>query len=169
MLREKVRIRQAGPEDLAAVMEIEHACFPQAEAAPKETLLKRLESYGDSFLLAELEDEIIGFVNGALVEDRVICDEMFADPGFHDKKHAYQAIFGLDVLPAYRKQQVARLLLDTLIEQTRRKGKKGLILTCKENLLKYYESFGFVNMGLSASVHGGATWYDMILEFEQVS
>ena len=55
--------------------------------------------------------------------------------------------------------------MNTLIERARKQGRKGLILTCKEHLIKYYESFGYVNMGVSASVHGGAVWYDMILEF----
>ena len=40
-----------------------------------------------------------------------------------------------------------------------------MILTCKEELIPYYEQFGFENRGLSASVHGGAAWYDMVLTF----
>ena len=30
-----------------------------------------------------------------------------------------------------------------------------------------YEKFGYRNLGVSASVHGGAVWYDMILEFDR--
>ena len=46
------------------------------------------------------------------------------------------------------------------------KGRRGCILTCKDTLIHYYEKFGYVNKGISESVHGGAIWYDMILEFE---
>ena len=51
-----------------------------------------------------------------------------------------------------------------MIRAAGEKGRKGLILTCKERLLGFYERFGYRNLGVSASVHGGAVWYDMILE-----
>ena len=59
----------------------------------------------------------------------------------------------------------APLLMRAFIEKARAEGRRGLILTCKERLIHYYEQFGFVNMGVSASEHGGAVWYDMTLEF----
>ena len=39
------------------------------------------------------------------------------------------------------------------------------MLTCKERLIPWYAGFGFVNEGLSASVHGGEVWYQMRLIF----
>ena len=42
---------------------------------------------------------------------------------------------------------------------------KGLVLTCKDKLIHYYAKFGFVNEGVSASVHGNVTWYQMRLTF----
>ena len=47
----------------------------------------------------------------------------------------------------------------------KREGRRGAVLTCKEELLGFYGSFGFKNMGVSPSVHGGALWYEMRLEF----
>ena len=57
--------------------------------------------------------------------------------------------------------------MEGLIRSAEEKGRKGLILTCKERLIPYYGKFGYRNMGVSESVHGGAVWYDMIMEFEQ--
>ena len=42
-----------------------------------------------------------------------------------------------------------------------------MILTCKEKLIPFYEGFGYVNCGVSKSVHGGAVWYDMELDFRE--
>ena len=43
-------------------------------------------------------------------------------------------------------------------------GRMGVVLTCKDRLIRYYEKFGFVNEGLTAkSTHGGAEWYQMRL------
>ena len=39
----------------------------------------------------------------------------------------------------------------------------GVVLTCLERKLPYYERFGFENHGVSQSVHGGAVWSDMVL------
>ena len=45
------------------------------------------------------------------------------------------------------------------------KAAGGLVLTCKKELVEFYEQFGYVNEGLSKSVHGGVSWYDMRLIF----
>jgi predicted GNAT family N-acyltransferase len=52
-----------------------------------------------------------------------------------------------------------------MIDISKTAKRKGIILTCKMELINYYSKFGFVNKGKSKSVHGGAEWYDMILEF----
>ena len=75
-------------------------------------------------------------------------------------------MFGLAVLPQKRHRGYASLLMMEMIEKARNENRRGLILTCKEELIAFYEQFGFVNKGLSASVHGGAAWYDMVLDFE---
>ena len=56
--------------------------------------------------------------------------------------------------------------MDRTVHRIKKKGRKGLILTCKDRLIHYYAKFGYKNMGVSESVHGGAVWYDMILKFE---
>ena len=76
-----------------------------------------------------------------------------------------QSIFGLDVVEECRCQGLAARLMEEMIEIARKQGRRGLILTCKDRLIHYYEKFGYVNKGVSKSVHGGAVWYDMVLEF----
>ena len=62
---------------------------------------------------------------------------------------------------------MAAALMRHMIRESEKAGRKGLILTCKDKLLSYYSKFGYKNLGVSASVHGGAVWYDMILEFDR--
>ncbi|MEY8339537.1 GNAT family N-acetyltransferase [Lachnospiraceae bacterium 62-35] len=158
-------IRQARMEDLDGVAEVEYICFPPAEAADKASLQKRLEVFPDSFFVAEIEDgKIIGFINGAVTDERTIRDEMFENADLHKKDGRYQSIFGLDVLPEYQRQGVAASLLEHFIKTAEKRGKNGVILTCKEGLIPYYSRFGFKNLGVSGSVHGGAVWYDMVIE-----
>lgn len=160
-----VHIRQAVLSDLDAITQIEATCFPASEAASKEQLRKRLQTFPQSFFVAEKEGKIVGFINGAIVDEKVICDAMFEETTFHKPNGLYQSIFGLDVLPHFQHQGIATELMNHMITSARHAGKKGLILTCKEALIPFYSIFGYKNQGLSLSNHGGATWYDMILIF----
>lgn len=162
----KIEIRSVTPDDLDAVTAVEAACFPAAEAASYESLRQRIATFPESFFVAVCEGSIIGFINGCVTNERTIRDEMFEDSSLHIPDGVYQSIFGLDVLPPYRCRGIAAGLMNRFIDDARNKGRKGLILTCKEHLIHYYEKFGYRNLGVSASVHGGAVWYDMLLEFE---
>ena len=95
----------------------------------------------------------------------IIADEMFSDTSCHNENHTWQSVFSLSVHPDWQGMGYGRDLLNALIAQARREGRKGVTLTCLERKLGYYESFGFVNRGVSKSVHGGAVWYDMTLTF----
>ena len=160
-----IKIRKVTLEDFEAVVAVEAECFPQAEAATRESLEDRIKVFDGSFFVAEDGERIIGFVNGCVSNERTIGDEMFRDASLHDPQGNYQSIFGLDVIPEYRNRGIAARLMEHIINASQLAGRKGVILTCKEHLIKYYSKFGFENMGISASQHGGAEWYDMVLEF----
>ena len=52
------------------------------------------------------------------------------------------------------------------IEEAKNNSREKIFLTCKDYLVHYYEKFGYINEGVSESVHGGAKWYDMYLELK---
>ena len=61
-----IKIRQAVPNDLEEITKIESICFPKEEAATKESLKYRIETFPNSFFVATYNGKIIGFVNGAV-------------------------------------------------------------------------------------------------------
>ena len=158
------RIRTVHEQDLESVAQIELVCFPAAEAASRQIFSQRLKLFGDHFYIAESSEKILGFINGCVTNQRKITDDMFTDSSLHIPDGQYQSIFGLDVLPDYEKQGIGSSLMRHMIDQAIIQKRKGLILTCKQSFLCFYESFGYVNLGQSESVHGGAVWYDMMLE-----
>jgi Acetyltransferases len=160
-----MKIRQASIEDLDSVAKVEEICFPEAEAAARESLEQRIKTFSESFFVAETEEKVIGFINGCVTNKTTIHDELYKDSSLHIPNGDYQTIFGLDVIPEYRNQGIAAQLMNHMIKVSKEEGRKGVILTCKERLIHYYEKFGYANKGVSNSVHGGAEWYDMILEF----
>ena len=104
-------------------------------------------------------------VNGMTVQTPDLTDAMYETTALHDPAGPWLMIFGVDTLPEYRKQGLAGQLLRRAIADAKAQGRRGLVLTCKERLLPYYAKFGFVSEGVSASVHGGAVWYQMRLAF----
>lgn len=158
-------IRPVRPDDIDALASVEAICFPEAEAATKASFIDRVGAFPECFFVAESEGNIIGFINGMATDSKVIEDIMFVDSSLHKPDGIYQSIFGLDVLPDYRNQGIAAALMNHMIDDAKKKGRNGLILTCKDRLIHYYAKFGYENMGISNSVHGGAVWYDMILTF----
>ena len=160
-----MNIRHATMADLDILDQIEQICFPPAEAASRKSLEGRLKVYPDYFWLLEDEGQVVSFVNGMATDLPDLCDEMFEDAHMHDPKGAWQMIFGVDTIPAYRRRGCAEMVLNRVIEDTRKAGRKGLVLTCKDRLVHYYAKFGFVSEGVSGSTHGGVVWYQMRLTF----
>ena len=160
-----MEIRYAKLADAKAIAEVEAACFPAAEAASLASIENRLQHYANHFWLLEENGRLVGFANGMVSNEDHLLDEMFDHGDMHDENGKWQLIFGLDTLPEYRCRGCGEWLLNRAIEDARKQGRAGLILTCKERLIHYYEKLGFVKEGLSESTHGGAAWYDMRLTF----
>ena len=158
-------IRAASPADVDIVTEIEAKCFPPAERASRERFVERLNAFSDCFLILMKDDRPVGLIDGMVTDNRTICDEMFADASLHNEAGAWQAIFGVETAPAHQRHGYAALLMERVVDDARAQGRRGCTLTCKEGLIGYYERFGYVNCGVSASEHGGAVWYDMRVEF----
>jgi ribosomal protein S18 acetylase RimI-like enzyme len=157
-----VNIRHADLSDLNRLAEIEAESYPPAEGASRKSLEGRLQAYPDHFWLLETDDgQVAAFVNGFATMQRDLTDAMYDHPEMHDQSGDWQMIFSLVTAPEYRRQGYAGLLLQQVIADARRTGRKGIVLTCKDRLIPYYAKFGFENEGVSGSVHGHAVWYQM--------
>ena len=163
----EVIIRFAGKKDLNTIINIEAICFPKEEAATEKSFRERFEVFPENFLVAEIKKEkkLIGFIDGCTTDVPDLPDILYEKANLHKKDGDYQTVFGLDTLPDYRRQGVGAHLMNALIDLSKKRGKKGVVLTCKDYLIHYYEKFGYINKGVSKSCHGGAKWNDMLLLF----
>ena len=159
-------IRTANMEDLDAVASVEALCFPPAEAATKEAFAQRLQYYADHFWLMFEGNRLVSFVDGFVTDQEDLEDEMYERASLHDETGAWQMTFGVNTIPDCRRKGYAGLLIQRAIDDARKQGRKGLVLTCKPKLVSYYGRFGFVDEGVSEkSVHGKAVWHQMRLTF----
>ena len=156
------KIRNVLPSDLDAVTELEASCFSPETAATGEAMAYRIRTFPERFFVAEQDGAIIGLINGCASDLPAIADELYGPQG-HDPAGKNQMVFGLAVREDCRCHGVGVALMERLIRNCRAAGMERVILTCLEEKIAYYEKFGYVNCGVSQSVHGGAVWYDMVL------
>ena len=162
----KLSIRTATMEDLEQIARVEAECFPAAEAATKAEFADRLTHYADHFWLMFDGEKLISFVDGFVTDEGDLRDEMYANASLHNPDGAWQMIFGVNTVPAYRNHGYAGQLIQRAISDAREQGRKGLVLTCKPEKVSYYAKFGFQDEGVSPnSTHGGVVWNQMRLTF----
>lgn len=154
-------VRHATASDGEDIARLEGICFPEAEAASPKDILERVRTYPEHFTLVVSDCEIISVVNGPVTVGKDLEDHMYHDVSCHDALGSWQMIFGVETHPSYQRMGVASLAMTSFLEYARSLGLKGAVLTCKKELISYYERFGFINEGVSSSVHGGAVWYQM--------
>lgn len=158
-----MKIRLGRIDDLDEIAFIEQSCFPPAEAADYQSLKKRLTAFRENFLVAIVNKKIVGFIDGCTTDQPVLIDVLYNDVSLHKPNGQYMTVFGLDVLPDYQHQGIANTLMKVYIDLAKERHKKGIVLTCKDHLIGFYEGFGYVYQGVSASQHGGVQWNDMLL------
>ena len=111
-------------------------------------------------------DKLISFVDGFVTDDADLTDEMYENAAMHNENGAWQMIFGVNTLPAYRQHGYAGELILKAIADAKGQGRKGLVLTCKDRLVHYYAKFGFKDEGVTdKSTHGNVAWHQMRLAF----
>ncbi|KXT73537.1 putative arylalkylamine n-acetyltransferase [Streptococcus sp. DD10] len=164
-----MNIRQAKIADLEAIYAIEIANFSVEEAISKDILAEHIRTIKTSFLLAEEEGEIVGYIEGPVVKGRHLKDSSFFEvQDFSHEKGGYISITSLSIAQKAQSQGLGSLLLQAMKNLAIKDSRQGLNLTCHDYLIAYYEKQGFINEGLSASTYAGETWYDMVWENPQL-
>ena len=166
-LYERFDFRRINDDEADEAAAVEAECFPPKEACTLEHMRDRVKAAKDIFLVAVDKEsgKIVGFVNGIATNGDDFTDDYFTDASLHDKDGKNIMICGICVRPEYQKQGLARELVFNYCRMEQEKGRRLLILTCKEQKVKMYKKFGFTDRGEANSSWGGQKWHkmDMIL------
>jgi ribosomal protein S18 acetylase RimI-like enzyme len=159
----EISIRHVLPKDLEDCFLVETSGFPPEEAATRETIKLRIETFPQGFFVAEIDGRVVGILNSAATDKDDITDEDLKQLIGHDPHGKNLVVFALVVLPEFQKQGIARKLMARFVEEARVRKKENILLLCKQHLIAHYEKLGFDHVGLSRSTHGGAEWHEMRL------
>ena len=160
---ERYEFRNIHMEEISQAAEIEKICFPPNEACTYKHMEERIKKAKELFLVAVDRDtgKIVGFLNGLATNREHLTDDFFEDADVHEAEGRNIMLLGLDVLPEYRCQGLARELMRQYLEREKQKGRKRVVLTCLPDKVRMYEKFGFEDHGIGESVWGGEAWYEM--------
>ena len=162
IIRGEKMIRQVQQSDLPTLIIIEEASFTPEEAATPKAFEERIASIPDSFLVYEENGEVVGLVNGPVVQVPYITDDLFTDIGVNSVSGGHQTVLGLAVAPKYRGKGIARKLLSELEMIAKKAKRETVTLTCRTELVSFYEKLGYDNHGQSDSTHGGVQWFNLV-------
>jgi ribosomal protein S18 acetylase RimI-like enzyme len=132
------QLRFYRPSDFETLYRMDQACFPKGIAYGRGELKIYLRSEGSHCLLAEVADEVAGFI---LTERSV------------EQGH----IITLDVLEAHRRQHVGSLLLDASEQDTASRGGKHMVLetaTTNEAAIAFWKKHGYREFATIQNYYG---------------
>ena len=124
-LQERFEFRNVKAEEADQAIEIENICFPPNEACSPKSMTERVSRAQETFLVAVDKEtgKIAGFLNGIATDEEVFRDEFFTDITLHNRKGKNIMLLGLDVLPEYRSQGLARELVRRYLEREWGRGR----------------------------------------------
>lgn len=162
-LAEKYEFRSIKQDEAVQAVRIEQICFPPNEACSEKCMKERVAKAPELFLVAVDKEtgKIAGFLNGLATDEHSFRDAFFTDANLYNPDGKNIMLLGLDVLPEYRKQGLARELVFQYCRREREKGREMLLLTCLPNKVKMYTKMGFVDRGIADSTWGGEEWHEM--------
>ena len=110
---DRFEFRSVRANEAEEVAEIEKICFPPHEVCSKKDMFERVEHAPELFLVAVDKETgtIAGFLNGLATDEEAFRDEFFTDITVHNPEGKNIMLLGLDVLPEYRSQGLARELV----------------------------------------------------------
>lgn len=164
-ITDRFEFRDIHAEEADRAVAIEQICFPPHEACSEKSMKTRIANAPDLFLVAIDKDtgEIAGFLNGVATDEEIFRDEFFTDISQHKPNGKNVMLLGLDVLPQYRGQGLAREIVSQYSKREKANQRKMLILTCLPEKVAMYEKMGLKDKGISGSSWGGEEWHEMTI------
>ena len=161
-----MNIRTVDKKDLDRCFEIESVSYSGDEAATKEKILKRINTYPEGFIIIENNKEIMGFINSGAAHKIELSDEEFKELIGHDPKGKNIVIMSVVVHPDYQGKGIASMLMKRFVKIMKALDKTNIYLICQTELIDMYAKYGFVYLRESDSDHGGMSWHEMLLNLK---
>ena len=143
-----IKIREAQQSDIDQICLIQESISNSLEILNREIIEERIRNHAGTFLLASLNEEIIGYIIGDELTKFTQSDSRKQLEAAIPDTNDFITILDLAVHPDYQGQGFGTLLLGAMKEYTFQKNSQGLYLLSRDELLAYFEMNGFVDQGI---------------------
>ena len=143
-----ITIREVQPSDLESIWLIGESNSDSQDEISIEMIKERIRNHAGTFLLASLNEEVIGYIIGDELTKFTQSDSRKQLEAAISDTNDFITILDLAVHPDYQGQGFGTLLLAALKEVTRQQKRPGIYLLCEDELLAYFEMNGFVEQGI---------------------
>ena len=156
---------QIGPvTDINQAIKLEHACYPESEAASLDTMQYRFRIAPHLFLGMYDGNKLVGLIMATATNSSKITA---ASMKIHDPLGKCLCIHSVCVDSDHRRKGYATWLLTEYLKLNH--GYEKACLIVHEYLLKMYQNVGFKVVGVSDIVHGPEKWIEMEYRFDDLS
>jgi len=117
----------SNPRDIEEILEIQKDAFLEIDTFPKEYLLDVSKDWPEGFLVAKVNEEIVGYIIGS-------------------KEKEVGLIISIAVKKEWRQKGIGGRLMTTLFENFKKEKVKIVFLHTREDnieTIKFYKMFGF--------------------------
>ena len=154
---DKYEFRSINQDETNQAVRIEQICFPPNEACSEKSMKERIKKVPELFLVAVDKEtgKLAGFLNGVATDEDSFRDEFFTDAALYKTDGKNVMLLGLDVLPEYRGQGLARELVSRYSEREKKNNRRMLYLTCLDVKVEMYKKMGFKDLGIANSTWAG--------------
>ena len=168
MTFENYTIRSPQTADTECCYEIESSSYEGDEAATREKIAHRIQTYPEGFMVIETDRGIVGFINSGSTNHVVMSDESFKEMVGHDPNGRHNVIMSVVVRQDFQGHGISSILMHNYILRMRRLKKESIHLMCKDRHIGLYGKYGFTYERQSSS-HGGMSWHEMVLNLPRNS
>ena len=156
-------LRSVRPADLDRCVAIEQLAYEGDEAASREKIRTRIDHYPQGFLVLEVDNQIVGFINSGSTDDVHMEKNEFKQLIGHNPQGRHNVIMSVVIHPDYQGQGLSEVLMQNYILRMKHQGKASIQLMCKSTHIPFYQRFGFQYLCRSAAEHAGKAWHEMAL------
>jgi len=161
-------------EEIPDAIAIEEEGFPPDEAGTLEKFKFRQDQAPDLFLGAFIprengNREIIGYICSTLSPSETLTHDSMS---MHIPNSPTVCVHSICVKKALRRRGIASKLMKEYISRLRVRAEAGsvpyerIVLIAHDDLVPFYESCGFKNLGRSEVVHGSLPWYEVRVDLK---
>ena len=156
-----IKIREAQQSDINQICLIQESISNSLEILNREIIEERIRKHAGTFLLASLNEEIIGYIIGDELTKFTRSDSRKQLEAAIPDTSDFITILVLAVHPDYQGQGFGTLLLGAMKEYAFQKNRPGLYLLSRDELLAYFEMNGFLDYGLADMPTSSETYFHM--------